>query len=1432
MTEMQLSLVHSTQATPGCNIISYVETHRPENVPALKREWERALKNEPVFNMSFIIDESGGFMCENEEQPFVWEETVVEDKLSYQKCRKEAESRPLFNSSVATGFKVITLQSDVESESAIIWQVHHAMIDGVSCDLVRSNVQRLLEGKEIQVGSSFTDFSLQLEALQRQEQESATNFWTRQKESHPNPATELLLPIPPSSDTDHASELSQVFIDSNIKDLTLYSKRIGVTVASLYYAAWGLVLSKYAGSDHVCFGTVLSGRTLPFDGIQSIVGPTINTLPLNLSLGSCSTVAEYIRLVFSSLLDLTSLQWTKPSHGFSRNFSSAVNIRFETVDLAGGSFEPLEQPYNRVVSDFPLHVEVGRNGRICLTYNTKSFFKAHMEHLGTTLSTALGALLDPNLTLLSCLDSLIGSEQLKVLASMGNWTSESTRHGSVKDDLVSLFSRAAEIDPEATAVEHGSRSLTYGELHRQSSLVAQHLSRFIQPGDVVCVHADRTINWIVAIYAILKASATYCPFDQDIPDAVRSANFTTANAKLFLTGSIAAKSSKPSSCEVCLSVEELLLDSSVTVNNGSREPCPESVAYICFTSGSTGKPKGVMCKNRGLVAFQKDLQVRLNARPGWRIAQFMSPGFDGSIHEIFSALSYGSTLILNDASNPFEHLKRCDAAILTPSVAKALEVNEFPNLKAVYLVGEAVPQSVCDTWGARKQLFNMYGPTEATCGATIKALKANEPVTIGVPNPSTRIYILDSNCKPVPWGVIGEIYLAGVQVAAGYVGQPDETARKFLPDSVNPEYEGELMYKTGDRAFWDERGELRFLGRNDRQVKLRGFRLDLDDLEIRMTKADEQCTAIALTVQHDQLVALVQPVGLDLDNFKSQIRQHIPLYALPRHVLAVDSFPTTLVGKLDYKAISAMANLNELNDRIMTLSDERVLAAVKHVLCMPADAEIDTESSFIDMGGDSLKALILSHRLSRIFDMPISVKTILNSPTVQTLADEIATPQTSGAHHAGSILGDHQLSPIESEWWHKHQQGITPSFNVSYACELPRHVYKIKLAAAWSIVLRRHRILRSRYRCGEHGLVREFAKHSPCVREAETIDIQHELNIPFDLAADDLIRVIISSTQMLVVVSHIICDLTTLKALLEDVADLYHSGNLPPVTKTYFQTSWSAASPIPCHLSFWSEYLDGASTPRVSIGNINQRRSTWSGLSSVWKIPEKTYQAMHHFTRANRVTMHQLAMAAVALTLQHDAEACDITIGAPYLNRNSEEDLEVVGLFLEPLPIRIRYPPDQSLDSLPSQSGTDHNPFLKAVQRSCRDALSHAVPWNQLLSHFNIKPDFPNHPIFDVMVTFHEDDHETYFPIEGTRFLPTWSDGAKFKLMVEFTARKDGSLALRLEYSDECFAREDARLIGRLLLNALEGLILGFDYDSIAHRLESFKKGCIYSLLS
>ncbi|KAF2795570.1 nonribosomal peptide synthase GliP-like protein [Melanomma pulvis-pyrius CBS 109.77] len=1424
MTEMQLSLVHSTIKTPGRNVISYFETHPTELLPLVKKAWKRVLSLETIFKMTFEIDESGGYMFEQENMPFLWKESVVKDEKALHVAIDRA---PSFDPLRGTWFDVYSLPlSSGRSKSVLMWRVHHAFIDGVSCTLIKEKVHRVLSGKPIKPGPSFIGFTTQLESLQKKMQETTVAFWKRQHERFPSPATRPLLPTPQSiHQKSDRPALGLVAVDFDCKKLTVYCRRAGVTLASLYYAAWGLVLSRYADSNQVSFGVVLSGRSLPIQGAECVIGPMINTLPLHISLNTASKVEEYARNVFQSLLELTSFEWSSPAHGFTRDFTSAVNVQLASTPTSSVESD------SRILSDVPIHVEVtGSRIRIC--YDAETFSAPDVERLGASYGAALEAMIDQSSIVSDVLTAFIENLQRGELTKMGNWNSTSTRNESAEDDLVSLFVRTAEANPSEKAVEHCAGDLTYAQLHERSTLVARHLLPYINPGDVVCVHADGTTNWIVAIYAVLKTGATYCPFAPELPEAVRSMNYETSKARLFLTGSVAAKTTKPTTAEMCFSVEELLQEE-CTLGLKSRDINPYISAYLCFTSGSTGKPKGVLCQHRGLVAFQRTFDVRLFSRPSWKIAQFMSPGFDGSIHEIFSALSYGATLVLKDPSKPFTHLKAADAAILTPSMAKALSPDEFPRLKVLYLVGEAVHQSVCDTWAQSKRLFNMYGPTEATCGATIKELKAHEPVTLGGPNPSSRIYILDSQQRLAPLGAIGEVYLAGIQVAVGYVGLPEVTEQRFLHDTVNTHYTGEKMYKTGDRAFWTESGELSFLGRSDREIKLRGFRIDLDDLEIRMLRADDDCTGAAVTLQGDNIVALVQPAHLDLVRLRARLASCIPAYALPRRICAVTSFPTTRMGKLDYKAVSGL----EFSDLPVAIASEAnpseqiIISALRDVLVAAPDTIDDLDSSLSDLGLDSILQLFLSHRLSRSLKRHVPLRLLLESSTIRQLAQTLDALQVRNELSDEHILGITGVSPIEKEWWQKYDKSSdTSSFNVTYACQLAASLDRTRLTTAWNTILSHHHILSCRYQNSESGvLMRKYSTAPPTVRLLEDFDIMSEANTPFNLTNDDLIRVLISPTQMLVVISHIICDLTTLQILLHEVLDLYDGKLLNQTAKKYAQTTWSIPAP-PCHLSFWSNWLADIPTNQLYFGK-NIARKTLAGTSHISAVPTATYESMVRFGTTNKISMHQLALSAVALAMQHDKDTCDIIVGAPYLNRNSEEDQNVVGLFLEPLPIRIKYPQSQTSGVMHPylQPESQHDTFIQTVKRCSRAALSHAVPWDQLLSHLNTSSNFPDYPLFDTMVTFHDTDHEIHFPIDGVEYIPTCTEGAKFKLMAEFTARSDGRLSLRLEYSSECFSHGDIDTISQLIIEALKGLttgddLTGDDFETILRHLRACGK--------
>ncbi|KAK2829908.1 NRPS [Arthroderma sp. PD_2] len=1422
LSEMQASLLHGSLKNPGTNIIYHYETFLTGVIPQMREAWKSVIEAEPIFQTSVMCQPTSG------EERFIWTEITVDTEIEYQRQLQAVD----LHSSTSSSFKVVHWpgQSSSTSRSTIIWAVHHALIDGYSAMLLFCKVRGTVAGLPILPGPgpSFTQVEKEIRLWRQQHKAKGDEYWKSRASQLEQAQGDLLLPAQPNQgDTPCTiTQSEEIHIASSVSTTQLQSavRQLGITPAAFYYAAWALVLSGYADSDTVVFGAVLAGRNLPLEGIDEVVGPLVNTLPLCVSIDRKLSVQDFLQNVFSQMMELADYQWTTPDNGYTRSFASAMALQVPEPECPGGIL-PIEPPYTRQTTDVPLSINVQPDGGARFVYHSTQYSRLDVARLGRHYQRALQLFLRPHRPVKECLQGLLGCADLETLMTFGNCHSTLTTTMAVQEDLVTLFESAASKDSAAIAIRKGNSDVTYQDLDTSASRIATTLKGYISKGDVVCLHADRSINWIIGMMGVLKAGAVYCAVDSGLPQEARDIIFSASGAAVFLVPSQADQSFRPASCEHLLVSDQLVSADEVPLaHRGSPEP--EANAYLCFTSGSTGKPKGVMCSHEGLVAFQRDLEVRLFAQPGHRVAQIMSVAFDGSIHEIFSALSYGATLVLQSGGDPFAHLSEVDAAILTPSMARVLNPKDYEKLSSVYLVGEPVPQAVCDRWSQEKALYNMYGPTEGTCGATIKRLYPHKGVTIGPPNPSTRLYIMNRHHELVPPGVIGEIYIAGVQVARHYIGMPTETAQRFLPDPIRRI--GERMYKTGDRGYWSGIGEVVCLGRTDRQIKLRGFRLDLDDLEARMVRAVHEVTAVAVARQGNHLIAAILPATADVDAFATRVAQVLPPYATPRKILALSEFPTTKAGKRDYLALARMSlQAPTATGRPLRGGLEKLVGeAFRDVLRLKPDVSLNTHSSFHELGGHSLLQLQLTIRISQAAGQQIPLRLVVQHDRIEHLAAAI---ENNGAGlprllaRDEMVLGESNLSPMELEWWHKCQVNeSTSSFNVNFIAMMDDHlVDRARLADACNDVMARHRILRSRYIFSRSvgTVVRQYSPLAPRVRLVKSIiNPWIEINRPFALARSAPIRAVISKSQFILTISHIVADLTTLQTLLREISQRYHGRSLPPVPQTYMNTTTWGVKPNPCDLAFWSDTLGQLPPTSHLLGQRGHRRG-YRGRSAFCEVPPATYEAMKSFLHRSTITGQQLAIAAVALCLDNPAamsnvaDTTDIVLGIPYINRKSREELEVVGLFLEPLPIRISF----------SHGDTAHGSesYLKTVQQSVQSSVGHSIHWDQLLDHLQVRTSAPDHPLFETVVTFHSHDHSNGLELSAPGFETcyTFTDGAKFRLLCEFSAVSGNKLVLRMEYDTDCFSADDIQLLQTRIPLALALLVQRVPYSAIRQRM-------------
>jgi non-ribosomal peptide synthetase component F/acyl carrier protein len=680
ITEFQLLLIHGSLKFPGLNFIVHHETYYGDQIPLVKEAWKVVIAMEAIFRSSAMVELSG-----EKWKTFDWRVASVEAGD--------------FGGGINFFFEEIPHKPEpgFRDRCTIAWTVHHSLIDGYSASLLFEKVRKVVNGIKVEPGPPFSQIVKDLKLHQITHREAGDIFWQRKLQENSSARSNLLFPQSNlRQDSMTSGEFTLDFSDIQ-QSMIAKARSINVTLPAFINAAWALVLASFADSDSVAFGAVMSGRTIPLPGVLTTIGPLVNTLPLFVNIQRNSSMEEYIRSVFLGLLELEAFQWTTPLNGFSRNYQSALAMQFGPVSSVEYEIAPLETHWSQPNTEIPITIAVHPDGKIQLKYHHNQFSEKNIQLIGQTLREAFHCLLHSSTTVGMALQSLLSCPSQALLMRYGNCISGLTTKNSVQVDLVTLFEKAALSFPAEIAVEQGNHSLTYQEFDHAASKVALELTHVINPGDVICVHSDRSINWLVGIYAILKAGAVYCSLDTALAPELRNSMYVFSGAKVFLTPSVAESTFMPMASKLHVSVEGILQGTDTHMINGETlghrlEPLPWTTAYLIFTSGSTGVPKVVSCTHGGLVAFQSNLEVRLFAQPGTKISQIMSAAFDGSIHEIFSALSYGATLVLPSSLEPFDHLALVDSAILTPSIARVLDPKDYNRLKYVRELAHNCPR--------------------------------------------------------------------------------------------------------------------------------------------------------------------------------------------------------------------------------------------------------------------------------------------------------------------------------------------------------------------------------------------------------------------------------------------------------------------------------------------------------------------------------------------------------------------------------------------------------------------------------------------------------------------------------------------------------------------------------------------------------------------
>ncbi|MFC8436401.1 amino acid adenylation domain-containing protein [Streptomyces sp. NPDC057253] len=796
------------------------------------------------------------------------------------------------------------------------------------------------------------------------------------------------------------------------------ARSLGVSAATVFHLAWARVLAAVSGRDDVVFGTVLFGRMNAGAGADRIPGLFLNTLPVRVRVGS-SGVGEALsdlrhqlaELLVHEHAPLAVAQQASGVAGGSPLFTSIFNYRYrQNVNALTGQekgatgLEGIRTVRTREVTNYPVTVAVDDAGTgFGLTVDAVAAVDAELicRLLHTCLGSLVAALQDAPDRRFAAVDILDAGERRRMLTEW-NDTDAPVAVGTVPDLFEAHVARA----PEAVALVSGHVEVSYAELEARANRLARYLTGLgVGPESLVGVCLKRGVNLQVALLGVLKAGGAYVPLDAEHPAERIAYVMQDAGVEIVLTSETLSKV-VPAGDSLMVVLDDADVAAEVAALDAAALSCdergllrPEHPAYVIYTSGSTGRPKGVLVSHVGVASLVAGHVRYLGVGPGARVAQFASAAFDTFGWEWLMALLSGAALVvvpgerrLGPALPEFLTEARVTHATLPPAVLATLDETSISTDTVLVVAGEACPPEVMARWARGRAMFNSYGPTETTVDATLwRCDDKASTVPIGSPVVNTRVYVLDEHLEPTPVGVAGELYVAGVGLARGYVRRAGLTAERFV---ANPfAADGSRLYRTGDRARWTAEGQLTFAGRADDQVKIRGFRIEPGEIE-SVLDGHPQLSQVAVLAREDapgdkRLVAYVVPADGDSEygalagSVREFAAEWLPTYMVPSAVVVLDALPLTVNGKLDRRVLPApVYTAGSVVDPSRSrgpagLLEEAVCEAFAQVLGVPA---FGVDDDFFALGGHSLLAVTLMEEL-RARGVSVSMRDLITNPT-------------------------------------------------------------------------------------------------------------------------------------------------------------------------------------------------------------------------------------------------------------------------------------------------------------------------------------------------------------------------------------------------------------------------------------------------------------------
>ncbi|MFC8313030.1 amino acid adenylation domain-containing protein [Gordonia sp. NPDC057258] len=1288
-------------------------------------------------------------------------------------------------------FTLVRLDSD---HFALHVTNHHVILDGWSMPLLLGELLHYY-GDPGQIGAcrpaaSYRDY---LAWLGEQDQDASTAAWAQAYADVDGPTRVTRLGA--ATTVFDAGEVIVELPGQEYARLRSAAAESAVTVGTALSAAWALVLRTLTGDTDVVLGSAVAGRPPELPGADRALGMFLSTVPIRVRLEPSMSLRDlliHVQDANALVLDhhYVGLPAIHRAVGRSDLFDTA--LAFQSFPLREDALQQLVTAAGLHVDSvtgldatpYPLSVVVapkidGGEGEpglgITVRFHRDEFDESRAREIVDHFVECLARIADEP-------GSRLGALRHIGLEADAGRIDDMPEPATLPDILTAAAGQA----PDAIAVTCGERSLSYRQLDAESDRLARQISQRAQSGVVACA-LPRSVEAAIAIWAAAKAGVPFLPLDPSLPAERIEFVLADAGAGLGITFG-ARRAALPDSID-WLVVDEPRTDGPQSNEAGGPIRLGDT-AYVIYTSGSTGTPKGVVVSHRGLAQVVAAQRAVLGVDQSSNVLQVASPSFDAFVFELLMAHGTGGRLVVappdvygGPALANLIRREQVSHAVLTPSALATVPADGLDTLRVLATAGEPVGPELVSRWADGRNMINLYGPTESTIWATAGTpLRAGDPITIGTAVGPVGTMVLDTWMRPVPQGVVGELYLVGPGLADGYVGRPATTAARFV--ACPADAPGTRMYRTGDLVRVSRSGALEYVGRNDFQVKVRGTRVEVGEIDARLgSRAD---VAYAVTVPRGgngtphclvSYVTATAGASLSGDELRASLERSLPAYMVPAAVVVLDEIPLTPTGKLDRSRLPEPV-IAPRGFRAPSGPAESAVAHVfQDVLGVP---RVGADDDFFALGGDSLTASVVTARLGAELGVRVPLRSVFDAPGVAALAELVGSLGDDRRTALTATVRPERI-PLslaqQRMWFLNRMEPESPAYNIPVVLELTGHLDLAALGQALDDVVGRHEVLRTIYPDTDGEPWQLVLDHAPVLLESTRASASEVEDVVsgfvrrgFDVTASVPMRVAVVAIDpdgvddphgpdnrdahddregthgrflLVLVVHHIAGDGQSMAPLARDVMTSYAAriaGAEPawePLAVQYADYAlWqrnmlgSADDPtslMHAQLDFWRSTMAGA--PDVLDLPTDRPRppvATLAGGQVPVAIDARLHGQLLALARAHGASLFMVVHAALAAVLGRLSGADDVVIGTPVAGRGEPGLEPLVGMFVNTLALRT------DLDAAESFAG-----LLGRVREVDLDAFEHSdVPFERIVSELNPERSTAHHPLFQVALAF------------------------------------------------------------------------------------------------